>query len=67
MTNLEMAAAFNEWMRRFIEEPERFEVEFRQVNAFLADEKAGQEPSYGHGATEYLTKCHAELTGRNPA
>lgn len=51
-----MVKAFNEWMRRYIEEPERFQAEFRSVKSFEADEKAGREPSYGDDCTSYLQK-----------
>lgn len=61
MTNAQMAQAFNEWMRRFIEEPERFEREFKTVNAFLADTAKGVEPSYGEVAAGYLQSVAAEL------
>ncbi|MBN9472278.1 MAG: hypothetical protein J0J10_26305 [Bosea sp.] len=60
MTNEQMVKAFNEWMRRFIEEPERFEAEFRTVNKFLADEAEGREPSYGETSAAYLTQLVSE-------
>ena len=47
MSQDQMAAAFNEWMRRFIEDPAAFEAEFQMVSAFLAQKAAGREPSYG--------------------
>lgn len=37
----------NEWMRRYIEEPARFDAEFQTVNQFLADEADGPKPIYG--------------------
>ena len=60
MTNVQMVKAFNEWMRRFIEEPDRFEHEFRSVNQFLADELNGVEPTYGESCTGYMVKLAAE-------
>lgn len=50
----DIAKAFNEWMRRYIEEPERFEAEFRSVQAFQAAELREQEPDYGTACTAYL-------------
>lgn len=61
MTNEQMAACFNEWMRRFIEEPGRFEQEFETVNKFLADEAGGQKPSYGAACTALMNKLSIEL------
>lgn len=62
-TPAEMAKAFNEWMRRYIEEPERFEVEFRAVKAFEAAEAEDQEPSYGRECTAYLQAILNEHRG----
>lgn len=61
MTNEQMAKCFNEWMRRFIEEPSRFEAEFRTVNQFLTDEASGREPSYGETSTAYMQQISTEL------
>lgn len=44
----------NEWMRRYIEEPEKFSREFQRVQDFLTDEAAGREPSYGQSCSAYL-------------
>jgi hypothetical protein len=41
------ALGLNEWMRRFTEEPERFQHEFRAVSDFLQDQQAGAVPTYG--------------------
>ena len=61
MDNLQMVKAFNEWMRRYIEEPDRFEREFQSVNEFLADESDGKEPSYGEACSAYMLKLNEEL------
>lgn len=61
MTNAQMARAFNEWMRRFIEEPDRFEREFETVNQFLADEQGGREPSYGEASAAYMEQIAQEM------
>lgn len=55
-----LAIAMNEWMRRYIEEPERFEAEVTTVRRFLAEEAAGEDPSYGEIATAYLAGIVAE-------
>jgi hypothetical protein len=54
MSKEQMIACFNEWMRRFIEEPARFTQEFEAVLAFLQEEQAGQVPSYGDECVAYL-------------
>jgi hypothetical protein len=51
---MNMAQAFNEWMRRYIEEPERFAREWQTVEEFKADESAGIEPDYGATCEAYL-------------
>jgi len=52
--------ALNEWMRRYIEEPERFEAEIRTVDAFRKAEAEGREPDYGENCHDYLIKLMAE-------
>ena len=52
--------ALNEWMRRYIEEPERFEAEIRTVDAFRKAEAEGREPDYGENSHQYLIKLMAE-------
>lgn len=53
--------AFNEWMRRYTEEPQRFEREWESVHRFLAEQAAGQEPSYGASCVAYLSQLLSEL------
>lgn len=48
------AKAFNEWMRRFTEEPAKFEHEFETVGAFLKEQADGREPTYGEKCAAYL-------------
>lgn len=57
-----MVRSSNEWMRRYIEEPERFQAEFRSVQAFLAAEAEGREPDYGEACTAYQLQLMAELS-----
>jgi hypothetical protein len=56
---MKMAAAFNEWMRRYIEEPEKFEAEFRTVSTFLSEQSAGKTPTYGEICAAYLAELMA--------
>lgn len=56
-----MDKAFNEWMRRYIEEPEQYSREFEIVREFEKEENAGQEPSYGQSCGAYLRKVMQEL------
>lgn len=64
MTKEQIAAAFNEWMRRFTEEPEKYEAEFRTVGKFLADQAQGQEPSYGQECAAYLESLIDEIQAK---
>jgi hypothetical protein len=57
----DMVRTSNEWMRRFIEDPEKFAREFESVQDFLADEAAGVEPSYGQICTEYQFRLLDEM------
>ncbi len=61
MDKEKMAKAFNEWMRLFTEEPDRFEHEFQTVVAFHRDQAEGREPSYGAVCAAYLEKLSARL------
>lgn len=61
MTNAQMAKCFNEWMRRFIDEPDRFEREFQSVNDFLAAEAEGKEPTYGETCASYMVQIAEEV------
>lgn len=60
MNNLQMAKCFNEWMRRFIEYPERFEREFVTVAEFLKDDGEGREPTYGETCAAYMETLAAD-------
>lgn len=61
MTNAQMAKCFNEWMRRFINEPDAFQREFETVNDFLRDEGDGREPTYGEVSAAYMAKLATEV------
>ncbi len=55
------AEILNEWMRRYTQEPDKFEREFVTVGEFLKDESAGLEPSYGAVCAAYMEKINSEL------
>ena len=59
--NKTRAAAFNEWMRLYTEEPARFRQGFESVVEFLCEQSEGQELSYGQRCDAYLAKLEAEL------
>lgn len=59
MDKIAVAKAFNEWMRRFTEEPAAFEHEFQSAGAFLKEQAEGKEPSYGETCATYLEKLIA--------
>ncbi|WP_426032828.1 hypothetical protein [Caulobacter sp. DWP3-1-3b2] len=61
MTNAQMAACFNEWMRRFIDEPARFAREFECVNQFMTDENEGRHPTYGETSSAYMVQLATEV------
>jgi hypothetical protein len=61
MDSKKMAKAFNEWMRRYTEEPQRFEAEFRMVSKFLQEQSAGAQPSYGEECAAYLRQISNDL------
>jgi hypothetical protein len=50
----DLARAFNEWLRRYTENPAGFEAEFQTVGRFLQERADGQEPSYGEQCAAYL-------------
>jgi hypothetical protein len=53
MSSVDMARTSNEWMRRYIDEPEKFRAQFRTVSDFLADQAGGKQPTYGDECTAY--------------
>ena len=60
-TLAELAATQNEWMRRYIDEPERYEREFKVVQLFRAEESMGKEPTYGDECNAYLQVLRSQL------
>jgi hypothetical protein len=56
-TSTDLQWAFNEWMRRYIKNPEGFEREFQSVQSFQSSKG---KPSYGKDCTRYLTKLLVE-------
>ena len=56
-----IAKAFNEWMRRYTDEPERFESDAVTVKKFLAEAQGETEPSYGQSQTAYLAMLCDEI------
>ena len=51
----------NEWMRRYIEEPKKFNVEFQTIAEFVEQETAGKTPSYGETCTLYMEQLMREM------
>lgn len=60
MTPEQTAAAFNEWMRRYTEDPAQFEREWKTVGEFLAQQAAGAKPDYGETCAAYLAQIARE-------
>lgn len=61
MDETKIAAAFNEWMRRYTEDPERYEREWQTVQQFLREDGTDEGPSYGARCARYLKQITAEL------
>jgi len=57
---MNMAQAFNEWMRRYIETPENFQREFKAVQAFVREKAEGKEPTYGESCAAYMEQLMKE-------
>ena len=52
-----MSEAFDEWMRRYEEEPERFTREFQDVQRFIEEGgREGKPTSYGTDCEEMLRR-----------
>ncbi|WP_156379207.1 hypothetical protein [Rhizobium sp. Root149] len=60
-----LARLHNEWMRRYIEEPEAFQREFETVLSFITDEQNGVEPSHGDECVAYLNLLAAQEISPN--
>lgn len=66
MDQEQMAAAFNEWMRLYTEDPAAFEAEFQSVGRFLAEKAEGREPSYGEQCAAYLEQLATAEVAAGP-
>lgn len=60
MDSSKVAAAFNEWMRRYTADPSAFNAEFQTVGLYLAEQAQGKEPSYGDTCAAYLVQLMNE-------
>lgn len=56
-----MPIIFNEWMRRYTQEPERFQREWQSVAEFLGAQASGATPNYGQQCTAWFETLAAEL------
>lgn len=54
LTDEIMTKAFNEWMRRFTEEPDQYEREYTTIKKFLEESNEGKEPTYGQICSAYM-------------
>lgn len=61
MDKAKVAAAFNEWMRRYTETPDEYEREFQTVGSFLAEQADGKQPTYGESCAKYLEALIGEV------
>lgn len=56
-----LAAAFNEWQRRFIANPADFESEAETIGRFVMDLNGGKTPSLGERQAAYLMMLMGSL------
>ena len=61
LTPLQLAKVFNEWQRRYRDDPKGFEDSWSSMKRFIADEEAGAEPSLGVGNAEYAMSIAQDL------
>jgi len=61
MTHDAMKACFNEWMRRYTEDPDAFSAEFVSIKEFLSETLEGRDPSYGDICAAYMAELQGEL------
>jgi len=61
MSQARLAVLFNEWMKRYINNPEGFRREFQDVQQFMEQTVGGAVPTYGEEAAAYLAKLNAEV------
>lgn len=53
--------AFNEWMRQFIEEPEKFKQKTREVKDFMAADLENRTPTYGETCVALIEELLDEV------
>ncbi len=51
-----MPEAFNEWMDRYINDPQKFSLQWQDVNKHLMEKNSGKEPTYGESCSAFLAK-----------
>jgi len=55
-----MSQAFDEWMRRYTENPAEFEAEFQATSRYLKERGRKAVTSYGTACASYLRKLIRE-------
>lgn len=61
LTPSQLAKVLNEWQRRYVDEPARFEADITMLKRFVSDETAGVEPAYGVDGAAYLLSIAKDL------
>ncbi len=61
-----IASAFNQWMRDFIDDPEKFAKQEQDVANFLAEENGGERPTYGERCSRLLQVYYERLAVPGP-
>jgi hypothetical protein len=54
MNKEKLVSAFNEWMKDYTENPEKFKSDIAQVLKFLDEKNKGEPHTYGESATATL-------------
>ena len=60
-----LSKAFNEWMRRYTENPAEFQREFETVLEYRDAQSEEREPAYGMSCALYLERMIAAVEGRS--
>lgn len=60
MDKEKLAAAFNKWMDRYINNPEEFEHQWRSLIRYTQERSGGAKPTYGDNCAEYLLQLMSE-------
>jgi hypothetical protein len=61
ISSVKLAEVFNEWMRLYIDEPEKFQSSWTSMKEFLLQEDQDLEPTYGTECAAFVFKIAESL------